>query len=54
MSALAAVAALPYTLGDVALIIPPEWKARVTVYSIIAAFILRIIQSVTSADAKKP
>lgn len=50
MAALGGIAALPYQLGDVALIIPPEWKARVTVASIVAAFVLRVIQSVVSAD----
>lgn len=51
MSALAGLAALPYQLGDVATIIPPEWKARVVMVSLCAAFALRVVQSVTAADA---
>ena len=42
-SALAAVAALPYQLGDISTLIPPEWKAKVTAASIIATVILRLI-----------
>jgi len=43
MSCLAALAALPYTLGDIATIIPPSWKPAVTGTSLLAAFILRVI-----------
>jgi hypothetical protein len=48
---LAAFAALPYQLGDVATLIAPEWKARISVAGFIAAFVLRVIQSITAADA---
>ena len=44
MSLLTALAAAPYTLGDVATIIPPDWKAKVFVASAIATMILRIIR----------
>lgn len=52
MSALAAIAALPYQLGDMSTIIPPAWKARVTAAAITAAFILRVINSMATADVK--
>jgi hypothetical protein len=44
MSLLTALAAAPYTLGEVATIIPPEWKERVFVAGAIATVILRIIR----------
>lgn len=44
MSLLTALAAAPYTLGEVATIIPPEWKERVFVASAIATLILRVIR----------
>ena len=47
MSAVAALAALPYTLGDIALVIPSEWKPTVTGVSLAAAFVLRVLNSAT-------
>lgn len=47
-SALTMLAALPYTLGDVATIIPPSWKPYVATVGIIAGFLLR------SWNAKQP
>lgn len=44
MSLLTALAAAPYTLGEVATIIPPAWKAKIFVVSAIATVILRIIR----------
>ena len=44
MSLLTALAAAPYTLGEVATIIPPEWKEKVFVVGAIATVILRIIR----------
>ena len=44
MSLLTALAAAPYTLGEVATIIPPKWKEKVFVASAIATVILRIIR----------
>ena len=44
MSLLTALAAAPYTLGEVATIIPSEWKAKVFVASAIATMILRVIR----------
>ena len=42
-SALTTLAALPYQLGDVATIIPVEWKNRVVIAGLIATVILRTI-----------
>lgn len=53
MSLLAMVAALPYQLGDVATIVPAEWKVRVFVASAIAGTVLKVVQGVVSADAPK-
>tara|TARA_R110000868_G_scaffold154457_1_gene380522 strand:- start:1380 stop:1598 length:219 start_codon:yes stop_codon:yes gene_type:complete len=44
MSLLTALAAAPYTLGEVATIIPSHWKERVFVASAIATLILRVIR----------
>ena len=44
MSLLTALAAAPYTLGEVAMIIPPHWKERVFVAGAIATLILRVIR----------
>ena len=44
MSLLTALAAAPYSLGEVATIIPPKWKERVFVAGAIATVILRIIR----------
>ena len=44
MSLLTALAAAPYTLGEVAMIIPSHWKERVFVASAIATLILRVIR----------
>lgn len=49
-SALTALAALPYTLGDIATIIPPEYKAKVFLYSAIAAAALKVWNSVQQKD----
>jgi len=52
-SALTAIAALPYQLGDVATIIPPAWKARVVVAGIIATVIFKTINASVQKDATK-
>ena len=52
-SALTAIAALPYQLGDVATIIPADWKARVTVAGIVATVILKSINSAVQRDVLK-
>lgn len=44
MSLLTALAAAPYSLGEVATIIPPEWKERVFVVGAIATMLLRVIR----------
>ena len=43
--ALTTLASLPYTLGDIATIIPPEWKPIVFKYSLIATVILKFWNS---------
>ena len=40
------VAALPYELGEVALIFPPEWKAKIVLWGAIATLILRVWNAV--------
>ena len=50
-SALTAIAALPYQLGDVATIIPPAWKTRVVVAGLIATVILKSINASVTKDA---
>lgn len=52
-SALTVIAALPYQLGDIATIIPVEWKARVAIAGIVATTILRILNSIAQKDAPK-
>ena len=51
MSLLGAIAALPYSLGDVSTIIPPVCKTRVAVGGFLAAFILKAINSIVQKDA---
>jgi len=48
MSLLTALAAAPYSLGEVATIIPPEWKQRVFIAGAIATLILRVIRDNTT------
>lgn len=48
---LAFVSALPYTMGEVADILPPEWKPRIAIASAIAAAILKALQGGVSKDA---
>jgi len=43
-SFLAGLAALPYQLGDIATIIPPEWKSKLFLVCSIAALLLRYIK----------
>jgi len=54
-SALTTLAALPYQLGDVATIIPVEWKTRIVVIGLIATVILRAIAApgVKAVDSNK-
>lgn len=50
-AALTAVAALPYQLGDVATILPPEWKPVIFKWSLIATVVLKILNSAMMKDA---
>ena len=47
---LTAVSALPYTLGDIATIIPPEHKSTIFTVSAIATVLLRIWNSTQQKD----
>lgn len=49
MLGLAVVSALPYTLGDLGSVIPPEWKAKVFLVSASATGVLRIVNAVARA-----
>lgn len=44
------MAALPYELGNVALLIPPEYKAKVVLLGSIATVILRVWNSIKQKD----
>ena len=46
------LAALPYTLGDIATVIPPEWKPKVVIVGLVATIGLRFWSAIT--DALKP
>jgi len=54
MSLLTALAAAPYSLGEVATIIPPEWKQRVFIAGAIATLILRVIRDNTTPTQPTP
>jgi hypothetical protein len=51
-STLTVIAALPYQLGDLATIIPPEYKSRVVIAGLIATTILRVMNSIAQKDGK--
>lgn len=46
------LAALPYELGAVANIFPPQWKVRIALYGAIAAAILKVWNSIAQKDKK--
>ena len=48
MSLLTALAAAPYSLGEVSMLIPPHWKERVFIAGAIATLLLRIIRDNTT------
>ena len=50
-SVLAALAAAPYELGELATIIPPHWKAKLFAISAGATFILRLVNAHVAKDA---
>lgn len=50
MSLLTALAAAPYTLGEVATIIPPKWKEGVFFVGAIATVLLRIIRDTVQSN----
>lgn len=49
-AALTMLAALPYDLGQIAEIIPSEYKPYVTGAGIVATFVLRVINAVQQQD----
>lgn len=49
-SLLTLLAALPYQLGEISTIIPPEWKARVFTIGAIATAILRVWNGLNQKD----
>jgi hypothetical protein len=50
MSGVAAIAALPYTMGGDALLIPPEWKSTVFRISAAAAVISKVWNAMSQKD----
>lgn len=44
------LAALPYSLGDIATIIPPEWKGKIAALGLIAGTVLKIWNSTQQKD----
>ena len=51
-SVLLVLSILPATLGDLAAIIPPEWKVRLATTALVATTILRILNALAQNDAK--
>jgi len=51
-SVLAALSALPYSLGDIATVIPPAWKPKLFVVSAAAAIALRLWNAATIPPPK--
>lgn len=50
MSFLTILSMVPYELGELSTVIDPAWKARLTLISAIAAFLLRLINSHYTKD----
>lgn len=46
VASLTLLAALPYTLGDVATIIPPTWKPKIVVAGVVATLALRFYHAI--------
>lgn len=53
-SLLAMLAIAPYTLGELGEIIPPKWKAKLTVVALTASFLLRIWNSKQKPQEPQP
>lgn len=51
-SGLTALAALPYTIGDLGNLIPPEYKAKIFSVGLIATVVLRIWNSLLQRTRK--
>lgn len=52
-SFLTVLAALPYELGEAAMLIPPKWKATVAITAALATVILRAFNATKPIDPKK-
>ena len=50
--ALTILAALPYTLGDLATIIPPTWKPKIVMVGLVSTVGLRIWNSIVPKQAE--
>jgi len=53
-SLLSMIAVIPYSLGDLGTLIPPEWKSKVLVASLIAAFLLRAWNAIQPQPTPPP
>ena len=47
---LGAIAALPYSFGEIASLMPPQWKGRVAVAGFAAGFILKVWNAIQQKD----
>lgn len=50
---LAFLAAAPYQLGEIATLMPPEWKPKILAISLVSGLVLGIWNSIAQADAKQ-
>jgi len=53
-SALTILAALPYSLGDLATIIPSEWKPKIVAIGLIATVVLRLWNTNMTTPTSQP
>ena len=53
VATLTVLAALPYSLGEIAEIFPDEWKPKIVTVGLLATLVLRIINAIQTQDAGK-
>lgn len=53
VATLTMLAALPYSLGEIATVFPPEWKPYIVVAGLVATLILRSLNAIQTQDATK-
>lgn len=53
-SMLTMLAALPYSLGEIATIIPPNWKSKIVVAGVVATLALRFWNAATHPQNVQP